>query len=98
MRRLGLAALVWILAFSASGVASLMTTEPCAASESVQDEHGGCSPMCVMCGCCAQAVEPTSIVDLGLPSVLVHVAPQPVLLFVTVDPRDILHVPKTSSL
>ena len=94
MRHLALALLVGILSFSATGVARLIVGEPCTAFTLSTEDDGDCPPMCVTCGCCAQAVEPTAIV---VADSIEAVAPQyrPVLPTVTEsEPRDILHVPK----
>jgi hypothetical protein len=89
-----LALLVGILSFSATGVARLMLGEPCTALTISAEDDGDCPPICVSCGCCAQAVETAAIVVASSPDTPV---PQfaPVLpSFTDTEPRDILHVPK----
>ena len=94
VRHLALTLLVGILSLSATGVARLIIGEPCTSFTLSAEDDGDCPPMCVTCGCCAQAVEPTAIVVAESIEV---VAAQycPVLPTVTEsEPRDILHVPK----
>jgi hypothetical protein len=94
VRRFGLAVVVALLTFSASGVSTLIRAEPCSAFEQTQDEDASCPPTCVTCGCCAQAVEPAALNVADLPDVppietraLVPSLPRTVA-------RDILHIPK----
>jgi hypothetical protein len=95
VRRLALAIIVALLAFSASGVLSLVTPEPCTATDACGDDRQGCAPTCATCGCCAQAAQ---IVTVSIPASpdrlvvtdVVATAPQ----FLDTDPAGILHVPK----
>jgi hypothetical protein len=91
---LGLAIIVALLTFSASGTSALVSSEPCALYELPGQEDGACPPTCVTCGCCAQAAEP---VILSVASSL----DSPVLEIERFRPRvpqsrarEILHVPK----
>jgi hypothetical protein len=94
VRRSGLAILVFLLTFSASGVVGLIVPEPCGAFELVETEDGACPPTCVTCGCCAQAVEPVSIVVTSAPDPTIAHLPLFPPNLVHADPGDILHVPK----
>jgi hypothetical protein len=94
VRRLVLAVVVILLAFSASGVLSLAEVEPCTAGEPAGRDDGACAPTCVTCGCCVLAVEPAAAsasTMLNLPSTdqsLALIPPR------AAEPRDVLHVPK----
>jgi len=93
VHRYALALLVALLAFSASGVSTLVVLEPCT-SEQAGQEDGACAPTCLTCGCCAQPVEPVLVLASGSPDV-----PPPTLIafvsrLVDAQPRGILHVPK----
>jgi hypothetical protein len=94
---LALAILVGVLSFSALGVSGLMVGEPCSAFTLAAEDDRDCPPICVTCGCCAQAAETAAIVvtdslDVPIPH-FVAVLPA----FTETDPRDILHVPKHSA-
>jgi hypothetical protein len=93
--RFGLAIIVALLTFSASGVSALVVLEPCTGFEQAGQEDRDCPPTCVTCGCCAQPIEPVAIVVTGSPAV----PPAPIVASVPSlpesQPRDILHVPKT---
>ena len=94
MRRFLLALIVALLSFSASGVSRSVVGEPCTGSEQPGRDDGACPPICVTCGCCAQAAEP-----VVLPVVISHdVPPAPIEQRIPglprTNPRDILHVPK----
>lgn len=93
--RFGLALLVALLTFSASGLSSLVVSEPCAGYEQSSEEESACPPTCVTCGCCAQAVEPVALTVSGTPDALMAdiLEVQPGLPRTT--SRDILHVPKS---
>jgi hypothetical protein len=94
VRRFVLAIVVGLLALSASGVPSLVLNEPCTREE-LAGSDGTCPPTCVTCGCCAQAVEPSLVTIATAPDALPadSSASRPDLL--RIDPRDILHVPKS---
>jgi hypothetical protein len=97
VRRFALALVVGLLALSASGLSSLVVAEPCSAYElggQSGETDRDCPPTCVICGCCAQAVEPGVAVIASSPD-----APVPLAVFLLprypdTDPRDILHVPR----
>jgi hypothetical protein len=93
VHRYVLALLVALLAFSASGVSTLMVEEPCT-YEQAGEEDGACPPTCLTCGCCAQAVESVAVPVSGSPDV----PPPSVVAFVSrlidAHARDVLHVPK----
>jgi hypothetical protein len=94
VRRFALTIIVALLTFSASGVPALVVLEPCTGYEQPSQEDGACPPMCVICGCCAQAVEPavlsvTTSPDAPLTEILAFVPRNP-----RSHARDILHVPK----
>jgi hypothetical protein len=92
--RFFLVSIVVALTFSATGVSSLIVPEPCTATKPATSDDRSCPPLCVTCGCCAQAVEPAVL--------LVSATPEPVTARVTEfvswipesEPRRILHVPK----
>ena len=94
MPRLGLAIIVALLAFSATGFSALVVAEPCAGDEQPVSEHGGCAPTCVTCGCCAQAVEPAAVAAADSPEALVVAITPFVPRVPTTRARDILHVPR----
>jgi len=98
VRRLALAIVVAILAFSASGAEGLFCAEPCTPYEQSQSRDTACPPTCVTCGCCALAVEATAAPETD-PSLvgamalcLPLISPLPAS-----DPGDILHVPRLRS-
>ena len=94
VRRFAFALIVSLLAFSASGVVSLVRAEPCTASEPAGRNDSDCPPTCVTCGCCAQAAETLMLAAVSSPdnpiSDIVRALPR----LPETDPRDILHVPK----
>lgn len=94
MRRVLLALVVGLLMLSASGVTELSASDPCAAAPRSAGEDGACPPMCVTCGCCAQAVElvtlDVSASPRNITAIVVAFLPQPLRQ----NPHDILHVPK----
>ena len=94
VRRFALAVVVGLLAFSASGVSALVTSEPCTGYELPGQNDGSCPPTCVTCGCCAQAAElrPLPVMEaLPLPSMERRVVP---IRHPKAPPSDILHVPR----
>jgi hypothetical protein len=88
------AIVVGLLTLSASGVISLAVAEPCTAYEGSRSEDGSCPPTCVTCGCCAQAVEPVTVVVSTIPEAAVADIPDPLPGVPRTTPRDIFHVPK----
>jgi hypothetical protein len=94
VRRLALACLVSLLAFSASGAAALLVQEPCSPFEAADADEAACPPTCVTCGCCGQAVEPVIVAVTSSPDCLVSNVLPPLPRLPIADPRDILHVPK----
>jgi hypothetical protein len=85
---------VAVLMFGASGVSALVVDDACSLFEQAGGTDRDCPPTCVTCGCCAQAVEPgTLIVSIWLRVPAVRPADEP-LRFPTTDPLDVLHVPK----
>ena len=93
MHRFALVLLVSVLAFSASGVSTLIFVEPCTRYQQ-SHEDDSCPPMCVTCGCCAQSAEPVTLqiattIDAPTPEVPAVVPALP-----TAHAHDILHVPK----
>jgi hypothetical protein len=94
VRRFGLAIVVALLMFSASGVSGLAIVEPCTGYEDLADDDGGCPPTCVTCGCCAQAAEPAILPMTGGPELPVTDFNPPVPGLPRNNARDILHVPK----
>ena len=85
---------VALLMFSASGVSALVVDDACSLFEQSEGTDRDCPPTCVTCGCCAQAVEPgTVIVSLSLRVPAVRPPAEP-LRFPTTEPHDVLHVPK----
>jgi hypothetical protein len=67
VRRFALAIIVALSTFSASGAFALVIAEPCMGYEQPGQDDGACPPICVTCGCCAQAVEPVAIVISATP-------------------------------
>jgi hypothetical protein len=94
VRRFALAIIVALLTFSASGVSSLIISEPCTGYERAGREDGGCAPTCVACGCCAQAAEAVLVVETGSPQLPVAEIVSALPRLVKTEPRAILHVPK----
>jgi len=96
VRRFALALVVALLAFGVSGASSLILSEPCNDFGQEAGEDGDCPPTCVTCGCCAQAAKPAlhmAIVTPEVPVVQIVALAPPLPEF---EPRDILHVPKSS--
>jgi hypothetical protein len=86
--------LVGFLALSVSGVSSLMVYEPCSSYEQPGREDGTCPPICVTCGCCAQAADPTTLPMTSSPVDPVADVRPLIPGLPTANARDILHVPK----
>ena len=80
--------------FSASGASALVIDEPCTGFEQAERDDGVCPPMCVTCGCCAQAAEPVIWQATNSPDVPVVEVRSLVPLLPSTQARDILHVPK----
>ena len=95
MGRFFLAIVVVLLTASASGVSTMVVGEPCTGDEQPGRDDGTCAPICVTCGCCAQAAEPVvlsvAISHHSPPGDLDTIVPR----LPRTNPRDILHVPKT---
>ena len=94
VRRFGLAIIVALLTFSASGISALFVVEPCTGYERPDRDRGACLPTCVTCGCCDQAVEPANVIvvsSLETPVTVINVI---VPRAFKTHSRDILHVPK----
>jgi hypothetical protein len=88
--------IVALLSLSASGAQALVIPETCELYEqSGGAEDRDCSPTCVTCGCCGQAVEPLVLPLPFSPSTRVGDVVGPPLLPLAVAPADILHVPKS---
>lgn len=94
MRRFALAIIVGLLTFSDSGVSTLVIVEPCTGYEQPGCEDGACPPMCVTCGCCPQAAEPTTLPVTNSPAVPVADMSPLIPRQPKTTARDILHVPK----
>jgi hypothetical protein len=94
VRRLALTLVVALLTFSASGVYALVVAEPCASYEQPAQDDRSCPPMCVTCGCCAQAVEPVTLALDAVPDAPVAAIDFLLPPLPKTTPRDILHVPK----
>jgi len=92
--RFALAIIAGLLTFSASGVYSLVINEPCTGYERPGSDDGACPPTCVTCGCCAQAVEPVTVVVAVSPDVPIADVPSFLPALPRIDPRDVLHIPK----
>jgi hypothetical protein len=67
VRRFALAIILALLTVSAPGAFALVIAEPCMGYEQPGQDDGACPPICVTCGCCAQAVEPVAIVISATP-------------------------------
>lgn len=87
---------VAVLAFSASGVSALIVNEPCTGYEQTGGDDGACPPMCVTCGCCAQAAEPVLLIVANALDLPLGAIPFVVPNLPANQARDILHVPKRS--
>ena len=94
MRRFGLAIVVALLAFSASGISALVIAEPCSPYERPGQEDNACPPTCVTCGCCVHAVEPVSLRVATSPDDPIAEVHAFVPRLPATRARDILHVPK----
>ncbi len=93
--RLTLVFVVALLSLSASGVQALVVPETCELYEqSGGAEDRDCSPTCVTCGCCGQAVEPLLFPLPFSPATQVGDLAGPSIVALTVAPADVLHVPK----
>jgi hypothetical protein len=97
VRRLAPTIIVALLTFSVSGVSTLLLSEPCTGDEQSGRADGTCPPTCVTCGCCAQAVEPASVVVASSPDIPVAEIVTALPRLVKSDPRPVLHVPKARS-
>jgi hypothetical protein len=85
------------MVLNVGGLPSLFLPEPCGLSDRSNAPDGACPPSCVLCGCCAQPAVPSLFgvqIAADLPA---RSFPPPVPALVSVDPREILHVPKSSS-
>lgn len=95
MRRFALALIVALLTFSASGASTVLVPEPCTGYEQAAQEDDVCPPICVTCGCCAQAVEPTTVAVTSAPDTSVADVAIARPRLVKTDPNGVLHVPKS---
>jgi hypothetical protein len=95
MRRLALAFVAATLALSVSGISALVVAEPCAEFEQTATSDANCPPTCVTCGCCAQAVEPLTVLSAATPDIRITDIAAALPRFPASDPRPILHVPKS---
>ena len=94
MHRFALVLIVSVLAFSASGVSTLIFAEPCTGYQQGSHEDDVCSPMCVTCGCCTQAAEPLTIHITTTIEAPIAELPIVVPALPSAPARDIIHVPK----
>ena len=94
VRRFALTLIVALLTFTASGVAALAIPEPCTGFEQSGQDDGACPPMCVTCGCCAQAAEPVGVSVARAPEVPLADITLVIPRLPKASPHDILHVPK----
>ena len=94
VRRLAFAIIVALLTFNASGVVSLVRSEPCTANEPAGSNDSNCPPACVTCGCCARAAEPVALAAMSSPDIPVIAILPALPQLPKTNPRDILHVPK----
>ena len=94
MRQFALALIVGLLSFSATGISAVLFEESCGFGESQAADERDCPPTCVTCGCCAQGIEPSVIIDAGSFDAPVAELLPAVYRLVKSEPRDVLHVPK----
>jgi hypothetical protein len=94
MRSFALAAVVALLTFSASGLSEFAVAESCSLVERGGCDERDCAPTCVTCGCCAQAVEPATLVQADGFEAPVPAPVIPSYRLLKSEPRDVLHVPK----
>src|SRR5262245_41645675 len=94
MRRFALAIVIGFLAFSASGVSALVIAEPCTIDEQPGQVDSDCSPTCVTCGCCPQAVEPVTLPLANSPEAPVAAIDVDIPRAPQSRAREVLHVPK----
>jgi len=97
VRRALFMAILAVLMADASGISSLLVSEPCSvtANESGSDE--GCPAFCVRCtcGCCASPIVPLPAAAFTAVGLVPHVVPAPPHDSLPAgDSLDILHVPK----
>jgi len=97
VRRFLFAVVVGLLTVSASGVWSVIVTEPCTGLEATGGDDGTCPPTCVTCGCCAQALEPVPLIQTSSADNPVSELAEALPQLIQTEPRDILHVPKLLS-
>ena len=97
VRRFAIALIACSLVISASGVFSLILSEPCTGFELVDggQDDGACPPTCVTCGCCARAVELVMAVVAASPDRVVTDIEAVLPRFPNADPNPIPHVPKS---
>jgi hypothetical protein len=94
VRRLVQTCVVALLMFNASGAYALVAVEPCDSYQQSSRDDDACPPMCVTCGCCAQAVEPATLAVDTVPETPVAAIDLLLPPLPKTTPRDILHVPK----
>lgn len=83
-----------LLVFDLSGAAVLTTDEGCRPGAS-DGTHDTCSPSCLRCACCVQAlVAPPAVPACLLLMVLANFG-APVLITATPGPAEIFHVPRS---
>ena len=96
MKRGLLSALVAALVLSASGAFAISWTDPCEDEvASTPGEDQSCPPTCFTCGCCSQAIEPPCLDAVPAAEPIAHAEPPSSPGFTNLEPRGILHVPKT---
>ena len=95
MRQFALSIIVALLTFSTSGAYALVIAEPCTGYAQPGQDDGACPPTCVTCGCCAQAVEPVTVVIGASPDTPIADVSDLLPDLLRTTPRDILHVPKS---
>lgn len=95
MARFFLAVVVSLLAFSTSGVHTLVVSEPCSGYEQT-GQDSACPPTCVTCGCSVHAVEAMVIAASAGPDAAPADVVPDIPRLPKITPGDILHVPKTS--
>jgi hypothetical protein len=92
--RLARTLVVALLMFTASGAYALVVAEPCDSVEQLSRDQDACPPMCVTCGCCAQAVEPVTLAVSVVPDTPLAIVDFLLPPLPKITPLDILHVPK----
>jgi hypothetical protein len=94
MRRVALAVVMLLLGFTTSGLAVFVAPEQCDFIETRETDERDCPPICVTCGCCAQATEATVSIAVAEVELAVSEFVTTIPRLLKAEPQDVLHVPR----